>query len=836
MSESSENSDTVGEHFNRLREFGTVINSFPGGLTVLSLAGELVHMNEAMVALTGVDLRHAYGQKIADLNPEGWQRIGHIWDRVLRGERVIDDAVYEVAASLAAYSIFGDQFGDVARRSLRVRLEFFPIRDDHGIIGVGVTGRDVTELEDLRAQVGNVKVHYDVVRDLVQAAMRLSSAEDLYQELVQTLQRIDGIDMAWVGIHESGEIRKGPSAGIDDGYLLELRISAKEGDPLAQGPTGQAVLTGNATILSDMRSVPLTGPWHELAARVGFQSSAAFPLKSGGNVVAVLSMYSRTKRAFDDDLVETVNIIRQLVTLALEHYEGLASNVITRDRLMMRDGALGTISQGITIVDATSSDLPLIYVSPSFLQMTGYTHSEVVGRNCRFLQGLDTNPATVKVLRQAIDSAVGVEVEILNYKKSGEKFWNHLTLSPVFDDDGTLTRYVGVQSDVTEQRRLEAQLIQSQRLEAIGTLAGGIAHDFNNLLLIMQGYTALLLRELSDQRLHDIAQRIQDAVERGADFTRHLLAYSRQQINQPRLEGLNALVHDGLTLLSGLLGTDINLMTDLGEDVGTIFIDGSQFQQILINLITNARDAMANGGTLVVRTQKVTLGEEYTSRFGEIEPGEFLMLEVTDTGVGMAKTVLDRVFEPFFTTKELGTGLGLASVIGIVKQNSGHIAAYSEEGLGSTFKVYFPMMATDQSEVTAHHLVADIVDVAVSGSETILVVEDDDEVRLLVVSALRDLGYDVLEASNGPAALRLARSYDGEIHVLITDVIMPEMNGRQVSQELLTLRPSLKVIYTSGYPSNVLRDREYLDESTVFIEKPYSSLVVARAIRSLLES
>jgi CheY-like chemotaxis protein len=212
------------------------------------------------------------------------------------------------------------------------------------------------------------------------------------------------------------------------------------------------------------------------------------------------------------------------------------------------------------------------------------------------------------------------------------------------------------------------------------------------------------------------------------------------------------------------------------------------------------------------------------------------MLEVTDTGVGMAKTVLDRVFEPFFTTKELGTGLGLASVIGIVKQNSGHIAAYSEEGLGSTFKVYFPMMATDQSEVTAHHLVADIVDVAVSGSETILVVEDDDEVRLLVVSALRDLGYDVLEASNGPAALRLARSYDGEIHVLITDVIMPEMNGRQVSQELLTLRPSLKVIYTSGYPSNVLRDREYLDESTVFIEKPYSSLVVARAIRSLLES
>ncbi|MDE3007432.1 MAG: PAS domain-containing protein [Acidobacteriota bacterium] len=811
-------------------------NSFPGGLAILGPAGEIAHVNEQMVALTGIDLRVAYGKKLSDINAEGWGRLEPILRRVLSGERVADESVYEVPPSLREYAVWGDQLGGVRQRGLRVRLEYFPIRDDERIIGIGVTGVDSTERDGLVTELEDVRTYYGVLHDVVQAAARFSNADDLYQELVETVIKIDGVDMAWVGLHESGEIRKGPSAGIDDGYLNELKVSAKEGDPYAQGPTGQAILTGSATVLSDFQSAPMSSPWHELATRVGFRSSAAFPLRSGGRVVAVLTMYSRTLRGFDDNVIEMMNAVRSLVTLALDHFQVLASNVISRDLLMMRDGALGTISQGITIVDASASDLPLIYVSPSFLQMTGYTHAEVIGRNCRFLQGPDTNPATVKVIRQAIDTSVGVEVEILNYKKSGERFWNHLTLSPVFDDDGNLTRYVGVQSDVTEQRRLEAQLIQSQRLEAIGTLAGGIAHDFNNLLLVMQGYTALLLRELSDQRLHDVAQRIQDAVDRGADFTRHLLAYSRQQVNTPQFEQLNELVRDGLTLLTGMLGTEITLMTDLEEDVGTIYIDGSQFQQILINLIANARDAMASGGTLVVRTQKVTLGEDYTSRVGEIGPGEYALLEVIDTGVGMTKSVLDRVFEPFFTTKELGTGLGLASVIGIVKQNAGHIVAYSEEGLGSTFKVYFPLVESDQSEVVATHLVAADADAEVSGDETILVVEDDDEVRLLVVTALRELGYELLEASSGPAAIELARAYEGVIDVLITDVIMPAMNGRQVSEELLASRPSLKVIYTSGYPSNVLRDREYLDESTVFIEKPYSSLVVARAIRSLLDS
>lgn len=830
----------------RLEQLGTFADQLPCGMSVLGPRGEIIRVNEAMVELIGVDFRGSYRKLISDVDPAMWGRLEGTVARVMSGGRVSNELVYEIASVPRTDVKEAEFVSSVMRRTRRCQFEYFPIRVDQQVVGVGVLAFDISERDDLRDQNVDLAARYEVLQDVTNACVRYDNADDLYEALTEIVVSMRDIDMAWIGIYDDGQIRKGPSRGIDDGYVNALRVSVVEGDPYAQGPLGQAFLTGNSVVLRDFQAAPFTEPWHADATRAGFRSSAAIPFKSNGDVVAVLSVYSRMINGLSESTIETLNGLRSLLTLGLEHLQIVRGDSISRDSLMMRDAALGTISQGITIADATTDDLPLIYVSPSFTVLTGYTTAEILGKNCRFLQGPDTNPDTVEAIRHAIALGHGIEVEILNYTKSGQAFWNHLAMSPVFDEYGTLTRFVGVQTDITEQRRLQSQLIQSQRLEAIGTLAGGIAHDFNNLLLVMQGYTSLLLRELQDPRHRDVAQRIQDAVERGADFTRHLLAYSRQQVNSPRFEDLTLLVRDALTLVTDVIGTDITLMTELAERLETIYIDPSQFEQIMINLVANARDAMPDGGTLVVRTESVVVEERMATSQSEMEPGHYVMLEVTDTGAGMNKETLDRVFEPFYTTKAMGTGLGLASVIGIVKQNLGFISAYSEVGLGSTFKVYFPVAVATSGSESASRIGAassdraphagDDEDAEVRGSETILVVEDDAEVRRLVVNALGELGYHVIEAISGRQGLELSRALASRVDVLLTDVIMPEMNGRELAEQLVSDRPELKVIYTSGYPSNVLHDRDLLDDNTIFIEKPYSSRVIALAIRSLLDT
>ena len=799
-----------------------------------------------MIEFAGTQLRDGLHKRLRDVDPAMWTRLEGVVRRVMTGEHVSQELMYEIASAPRSDVVDNQVQTSVVHRTRRCQYEYFPIRDVSEILGVGILAFDITDHDDSTRESRAFAENYHALQRVVNVCVRVSSADDLFEALTEIVMTMSNVDMAWIGRHDKGRVLKGPSRGVDEGYLRELMVSAIEGDPLAQGPTGQAILTGNATVFRDFQGAPSTIPWHAGAKRAGFRSAAAFPLKCNGQVVAVLTVYSRSEEGFATSTIETIDGLRPVLALGLERLQILSGDSITRDGLLMRDVALGTISQGIVIADATAEDTPLIYVSPSFSLLTGYAVSEVLGKNCRLLQGPDTNPVTVEAIRRAISSRQGIEVEILNYTKSGTPFWNHLAMSPIFNEQGELTRFVGVLSDISEQRRLQSQLIQSQRLEAIGTLAGGIAHDFNNLLLVMQGYTSLLLRELQDQRHRDVAQRIQNAVERGADFTRHLLAYSRQQVNSPRFEDLTALVRDVLTLLTGVIGTDITLMTDLAEQPTTIYIDPSQFEQIMINLVANARDAMPDGGTLVVRTESVVVEEPFATSQSEIEPGHYVMLEVTDTGVGMKKETLDRVFEPFYTTKAMGTGLGLASVIGIVKQNLGFILAHSEEGLGSTFKVYFPVAVAASgtenpsrvSTVSSNHAPhsSDDEDAELRGGETVLVVEDDAEVRHLVVTALRELGYQVIEATSGRAGLDLSRSLASRVDVLLTDVIMPEMNGRELAEQLVIDRPELKVIYTSGYPSNVLHDRDLLDDNTIFIEKPYSSRVIARSIRALLDT
>lgn len=503
--------------------------------------------------------------------------------------------------------------------------------------------------------------------------------------------------------------------------------------------------------------------------------------------------------------------------------------------LRLRDRAIQAVTQGILITDPAQADNPIIYVSPSFEKLTGYTTSEVLGRNCRFLQGPATDPETAARVRKAIREAQPCKVEILNYRKDGTSFWNELSISPVTDDLGRLTHFVGSQADVTSRRKLEEQLRQVQKMEAVGRLAGGVAHDFNNLLTIINGYSELILDGLpASDPLVDYVEQIRRAGDRAAEMTKQLLAFSRKQMQQPVVLDMNSLIRETEKLLHRLIGADIELVLDLKSDLWKINADKGQMEQIIMNLILNARDAMPSGGSLVVATNNVELDENFASMHSEARAGKYVLLAVCDTGCGMDKETLARVFEPFFTTKDAdkGTGLGLATVYGIVKQCDGHIDVYSEPGLGTTFKVYLPINGADDT--------AAITPLALTeprrGNEVILLVEDESGVRSLATQILISNGYHVLEAGNGQEALAAIEQSAREIELVITDVVMPGMGGRQLIERIRDRLPDAKVLFMSGYTEDAIVRHGILSSEAEFLQKPFTATALKAKVREILDS
>jgi len=388
--------------------------------------------------------------------------------------------------------------------------------------------------------------------------------------------------------------------------------------------------------------------------------------------------------------------------------------------------------------------------------------------------------------------------------------------------------------DLTRQRKLEDQLLQAQKMEAVGQLAGGVAHDFNNLLTVIMSYSSMLLADgaPADANRGDI-QAISDAAARAAALTRQLLAFSRKQVLQLQAVDVNAVVTDVEKMLRRLIGEDISLSTHLDPDLALINADPGQLEQVLLNLAVNARDAMPDGGALTLTTDNADLSEEHGDRHMGAAPGKYIMLAVTDTGTGMTREVQQRLFEPFYTTKGAGkgTGLGLATVHGIVKQLGGDVYVYSELGHGTTFKVYFPHLVTTPDVV----VVAAEQREAPRGSETILLAEDDDALRSLAARVLGAFGYNVLVARTGGDALRIVAEHLGPIDLVATDVVMPEMSGSQLVEKVLRARPGIRVLFMSGYTDDEVMRRGVIDGQTAFLQKPFTPDMLAHKVRAVLD-
>ena len=487
---------------------------------------------------------------------------------------------------------------------------------------------------------------------------------------------------------------------------------------------------------------------------------------------------------------------------------------------------------GICSCDATGK---ILDANPAFLELLGLTSAnDVIGQHIYSLYADSEQWFDLADLLRSSAPFRGLTAE-----------WKRKTGTTVVRVSGRSVsngREEGVvfeifAEDVTERRALEQQLRQSQKMEAVGRLAGGIAHDFNNLLMVISGYSEFLLERLGGEpHLRGPAQEIASASERASSLTRQLLAFSRKQMLAPRIVNLNDIATENLKMLTRMIGEDVDLVMTPGENLWSVRADAGQIEQVIMNLAVNARDAMPSGGKLTIETSNVTLDEEYARIHAPLRPGDYVMVSISDTGAGMDPDTQQHIFEPFFTTKgPKGTGLGLSTVYGIVKQSGGYIWVFSELGRGTTFKIYLPRVAST-GETAAQVITKVEFQKVEPGTETILVVEDEANLRYLARQYLEKQGYRVIEAADGAVAMQIAVAHEGVIHLLLTDVIMPGMNGRELAQRISEIRPNVKVLYMSGYTENVIGQDGMLDAGVRLLQKPFNLRDLKSKVREVLDA
>jgi PAS domain S-box-containing protein len=492
--------------------------------------------------------------------------------------------------------------------------------------------------------------------------------------------------------------------------------------------------------------------------------------------------------------------------------------------------AMEQAGEAIVMTDAQGI---IQFVNPAFERTTGYSREEAIGQNLRILKSDKQDDQFYRNLWETISDGRTWTGRMVNKRKDGILYTEESTISPIRNDSGRIVNYVAVKRDITEQLRMADQFQQAQKMEAVGLLAGGVAHDYNNMLSVILGYTELaLLKADPDQPLHDDLEEIYQAAMRSTEITRQLLTFARKQTIKPVVLDLNQNVGGMLKMLRRLIGEDIDLAWLPQAGLDPIKMDPIQVDQILVNLCVNARDAIAGVGKVTIETENVFFDEAYCASNIGFVAGEYVLLAISDDGRGMEKEVLDHIYEPFFTSKGLGqgTGLGLSTVYGIVKQNNGFINVYSEPGNGTTFRIYLPRYGGQAVDIRRD----EGMEIPLSNGETVLVVEDEPALLQLTRRLLEKLGYRVLTAATPGEAIGLAEEYASEVQLLITDVVMPEMNGRDLAERLQSHYPSIKVLFMSGYTATIIAHRGVLNEGVNFIQKPFSMKNLAVKVRDAL--
>ncbi|HWP43006.1 MAG TPA: ATP-binding protein, partial [Blastocatellia bacterium] len=490
------------------------------------------------------------------------------------------------------------------------------------------------------------------------------------------------------------------------------------------------------------------------------------------------------------------------------------------------------LNQVRNVIIATDLEGKIVHWNRYAETLFQWKANEVIGKHFLDVTVPEAHKRQAEEIFQTIKAKGCWEGEFYKQRKDGSTFPAYMISTAI--KNSKVEGIVGVSVDITERKQLEQQLRQAQKMEAIGRLAGGVAHDFNNLLTAILGFSQLLLQRVGDDEIsRREVEEVIKAGQRAAALTGQLLAFSRRQVMQVRALDMNCVVADLEKMLRRLIGEDIELRTSLAPNLARVNADPGQIEQVLMNLAVNARDAMPEGGKLTIETANVDLDQEYAESHLGVRPGQYVMLAVSDTGCGMDAGTQAQIFEPFYTTKEQGkgTGLGLATVYGIVKQSGGYVWVYSEVGVGTTFKVYLPQAGEAAEEPRPQPKPAQVL----SGTETVLLVEDDIQVSKIATQVLSDLGYTVISTSNGKQALEIAGEVERNIDLVITDVVMPQMGGKQLAHELRAIRPNTKLLFMSGYTEGAVVDRGILDSGVSFLTKPFTPAELAGKVRQVLD-
>ena len=702
--------------------------------------------------------------------------------------------------------------------------------------------RNATLLEDAERRRRDAEILARLADDL----NRSLDLDTVLERVVAGARDLCASDFAAVALRDGDAgpmtIRFGPGARLDwRGQTVRPGHDAG----------GFVLLSGKPFTTRDIQADPrVTLERRVLTATEGIVALAVVPIRREEDIRGLLYACNHSARPFSDDDVRRLCHLADHAAIAIHNAQLYAERVNALSALSESDQRYRLLAENmVDVVGLFDMRMRPVYVSPSVIRLRGYTAQEAIAQTAeeRF------TPASMKVALDALREELAVEasgqgdpgrsrtIELELLCKDGSTVWTETTTSFVRDERGTAVGIVSVARNIDERKRAEAtlrereaQLLQAQKMEAVGRLAGGIAHDFNNILTVIGGRAQLLLDalEASAPGRHAV-ELIQQAAERAGKLTRQLLAFSRKQMLQPSVLDLTAVVTGLMPMLRQLIGEHIQLTVVPGA-TGSVRADATQVEQVIANLAINAQDAMPDGGRLTIETADVDLGAAFTLAHPGAQPGRHVMLSVTDTGHGIDPDTRAKVFEPFFTTKEAGrgTGLGLSTVYGIIKQHDGYVAVESELGHGSTFSVYFPRVEAPPD--ATEPLTASVP--APHRSERILLVEDEPAVRAVAQESLAAKGYAVLEAQDVDDALRIAREDTQPIDLLVTDVVMPVMNGRQLAERIQALHPEAQVLYMSGYIDDAIVHHGVLEGGTAFLQKPFTPADLARRVREMLDA
>jgi len=665
------------------------------------------------------------------------------------------------------------------------------------------------------------------IRNVDQLITTEKDRDRLIQRACEGLIESRGYNSAWIAmLDESGRLLTAGEAGLGEAFsTIVEQLKRGESTPCgkkALAQSGVAVIENKASICVNC---PIAGH-HEGAA------SMSVRLEHAGKIYGLISVTTPEKRTADPRERALFKEVARDLALALHAIE------LEERRRRLEEESRKLMSRYQAILETTpdiimETDVNKVYV---WANQAGFDFfgPDVLGKEMSYyFEGEQDTYAKIRPLFDGDKDIVGFES--WQQRKDGEKRLLEWRCRVLKDENGDVLGVLSTARDTTDPKRLEEQLRQAQRMEAIGRLAGGVAHDFNNLLTGIKGYIELALRGggIEDACRQDLTE-VLNLADRAAQLTRQLLAFSRRQPLAPIVLNINDVVENSVKMLKRLIGEDIALRFVPDAELGNTRADPVQIEQVLMNLAVNARDAMPDGGKLTIETRNVTLDDDYAATHAKVEPGCYVMLAVSDSGCGMNAETKRHLYEPFFTTKtpSKGTGLGLSTVYGIVKQHGGHIWVYSEPGEGATFKIYLPCVEEEAQKLVAKEESADIP----RGTETVLVVEDEPTVRDVACRALENKGYKVLAASCAEDAEALAARHDAEIHLLLTDVVLPGRNGRELYEHLSARRPEMAVLYMSGYTSNAVVHHGMLDEGTPFLHKPFNADALARKVREVLDN